>query len=138
MIRAAALATEARAWVGVPYVHQGRTRFGVDCIGLIICVRQALGPWLGVELEPRNYRRVPTDGLLEQRIAEHCTQLERPEDGCVILIRWPRTAHASHAAFYFGGHIIHAYKQLRAVIETGYRAQWVRDTVSLWRLPGVA
>lgn len=138
MIRAADLVSEARSWLGVRYVHQGRSRFGVDCIGLVICVRSALERWTEAELEPRNYRRLPADGLLEQRLMRHCTQIEVPEDGAVILIRWPHTAHASHAALYAGGNIIHAYQLARGVIETGYRAHWLRDTVSYWRLPGVA
>ena len=28
----------ARSWIGVPYLHQGRNRFGVDCAGLPWCV----------------------------------------------------------------------------------------------------
>ena len=26
----------ARNWVGVPYRHQGRTRNGIDCVGLLL------------------------------------------------------------------------------------------------------
>lgn len=35
--------TAARLWLGVRYRHQGRSREGVDCIGLPVCVRAELG-----------------------------------------------------------------------------------------------
>src|SRR5262245_42725184 len=33
----------ARAYIGVPYVHAGRTRFGVDCVGLLLCAAHDAG-----------------------------------------------------------------------------------------------
>ena len=35
--------TEARRWIGTPWRHQGRSRAGVDCVGLIVLVARALG-----------------------------------------------------------------------------------------------
>lgn len=137
MIDAQQIQAEARRWVGVPYVHQGRTRFGVDCIGLIICVRCAIEEWASGKAETRNYARVPKDALLLQRFEQHCTRIERPEAGCVILIKWPAAKTPAHAGFWCDGNIVHAYQRADRVIETGYRAHWLRDTHSLWRLPGV-
>jgi cell wall-associated NlpC family hydrolase len=34
---------EARSFIGCRYRHQGRSRSGVDCIGLPVCVRAGLG-----------------------------------------------------------------------------------------------
>lgn len=138
MIERAQLVSEARGWVGVPYVHQGRTRYGVDCIGLVLCVRAALAPWAALALEVRNYERHPKDGLLLARVQANCVQLDAPEDGAMILVRWPKTLHPSHAAIYAGGNLIHAYQRARRVVETGFRAHWARNAHSFWRLPGVA
>ena len=33
----------ARSWLGVPWRHQGRTRQGVDCAGLVVLVGRELG-----------------------------------------------------------------------------------------------
>ena len=33
---------EARTWVGVPFRHQGRSRSGVDCGGIIVVVLREL------------------------------------------------------------------------------------------------
>lgn len=37
------IVAEARTWLGVPWRHQGRTRAGIDCVGLLVCVARALG-----------------------------------------------------------------------------------------------
>ena len=34
---------ESRRWLGTRWRHQGRSRSGVDCIGLIVCVARAFG-----------------------------------------------------------------------------------------------
>lgn len=53
---------QARTWIGVPFLHQGRTRIGVDCLGLVIAVGQELGMVDLTELEIKmmsRYRRIP-------------------------------------------------------------------------------
>lgn len=137
MIAGADIAAEARRWLSIPYVHQGRTRFGVDCAGLVICVRDAVESWPAGLLAVRNYARTPSDGVLMEVVSQHCTPLEAAEEGCLLAIRWPLHKHISHLALYAGGSIIHAYQRAGKVVETGYRAHWLRDTASLWRLPGV-
>ena len=37
------IVAEARTWLGVLWRHQGRTRAGIDCVGLLVCVARALG-----------------------------------------------------------------------------------------------
>ncbi len=138
MIERSQIVAAARDWLGVPYVHQGRTKFGVDCIGLILCVRNQLEPWDALRRAPHDYARHPNDGLLIEHVRAQCFLLNEPEDGALILIRWPKTLHPSHVAIYAGGNLIHAYQRARRVVETGFRAHWARDAHSFWRLPGVA
>lgn len=38
----AAIITAARAQLGTPFRHQGRSAQGVDCVGLLICIGRAL------------------------------------------------------------------------------------------------
>ena len=38
-----AIVAAARVWLGVPWRHQGRTRQGVDCAGLVVLVGRGLG-----------------------------------------------------------------------------------------------
>lgn len=137
MINAQSIVDEARRWIGTPYVHQGRTRFGVDCIGFAICVRNAVEAWPEGMQEIKNYSRRPKDGLLLSRVTTYLTSIRDVEQGSVILIRWPQHDEPSHVGIYADGNIIHAYAKSKQVIETGYRAHWLRDTHSIWRLPGV-
>ena len=37
-----AVVAEAKSWVGVPFRHQGRSRLGVDCVGVVAMVCQGL------------------------------------------------------------------------------------------------
>lgn len=137
MIRAADLVAVARSWDGVPFVHQGRNRHGVDCIGLVLCVRDQLLPWPEGFAEAQHYRRQAVDGRLVSGIARHCTALSAPEPGALIVIKFPKQRIAQHVALCLGETLLHAYAPAGCVREVGYREPWRRLTVSLWRLPGV-
>ncbi|MDF2367502.1 hypothetical protein [Sneathiella sp.] len=43
MVERREIITEARRWIGTPWRHQGRSRSGVDCVGLVVLVARALG-----------------------------------------------------------------------------------------------
>jgi cell wall-associated NlpC family hydrolase len=49
---------EARSWLKVPWKHQGRSRKGVDCVGLVVMVAQSFG--LPVD-DRTDYGRDPSD-----------------------------------------------------------------------------
>jgi cell wall-associated NlpC family hydrolase len=124
----------ARSWVGVPFLHQGRNRNGIDCVGLIIAVGQELGV-LPPNFERRDYGRVPSRKELEQKLGLYCERAEAPAPGTVIGIRWNR--ELAHTAFCTGPTLIHAWEKRGLVVEHGYRGKWLAITDSVWRLPGV-
>jgi cell wall-associated NlpC family hydrolase len=124
---------EARSWVGVPFRHQGRSRHGIDCVGLPIVVGQVLGIF-PAKFEIANYGRTPT-GELEQRIISHCEPARFARAGGLVVIAW--TTKAAHVAICTGDTLIHAYERIGKVVEHGYRGRWVRMTHSTWQLPGV-
>jgi hypothetical protein len=43
MVEREDIITEARRWIGTPWRHQGRSRTGVDCVGLVVLVARNLG-----------------------------------------------------------------------------------------------
>lgn len=43
MITRTQIVEEGRQWIGAPYLHQGRSRYGIDCLGLIILTLQKVG-----------------------------------------------------------------------------------------------
>ena len=125
---------EARRWIGVPFLHQGRNRAGVDCIGLVICVAQRL-ELIAANFERTDYGRLATRGELSSKITEHCVRLGRPTPGCLLALRWNR--ETAHVAIFDGVNIVHAYEGAGRVIEHGYRGRWIKFTDSAWALPGV-
>lgn len=125
---------EARSWVGAPFRHQGRSRHGVDCVGLIIVVLQEL-KLIEKNFEIINYGRLPS-GELIKRAMQHCTPLPRPCAGSMCVIAWTRLA--AHVAIATPDTLIHSYESVGKVVEHGYRGRWNKLTHSVWALPGVA
>lgn len=125
----------ARAWVGVPFRHQGRSRTGVDCAGLIVCLARDLGVLPAAFDDPRDYPRAPRRDMVE--LLERYAVRGDPGEGALALIQWPRERWPRHIAVLTPDTMIHAYERRGRVLEHGYRGQWVRWTHSTWRVPGV-
>lgn len=133
MILPSNLIDQARAWLGVPFLHQGRTRHGADCLGYISALLAELGSQTFLTYLPKTYGRGPQSLLLEG-----LTRLTREiplQPAALVLIQWPMTSDASHAGIYTGESLIHCTEENRKVVEHGYRDPWVRRTVSVWALP---
>lgn len=57
-MKRADIVAEARKWLDVPFMHQGRNRQGVDCVGLV----QMVGDAFDIEYDDMvGYARAPTD-----------------------------------------------------------------------------
>lgn len=136
MITVDDLIAEARTWVGVPFVHQGRTRYGVDCAGFIVAMMRSAGALPADFRDVSNYARRPNGELLTL-VSRHCSRTHAETAGLLVLIRWPRDDQPSHVALSTGATLIHCYQRQRAVVEHGFRGPWKRDAHSLWKLPGV-
>lgn len=136
MISAQALIAEARTWVGVPFLHQGRSRSGVDCAGFVVAMMRSAGVLPRDFQDISNYARRP-NGELRTLISRHCVRAHKEAPGLLVLIRWPRELEPSHVAFLTGTTLIHCYQRQRSVVEHSYRGIWKRDAHSLWLLPGV-
>lgn len=137
MIPAPSLIGEARSWVGVPFVHQGRSRHGVDCAGFVVALMRSAGELPADFEDVSNYARRPNGELLTL-ISRYCSRTSQEYPGLLVLIRWPRDVQPSHVALLTGPTLIHCYERRGAVVEHSYRGAWRRDTHSLWMLPGVA
>lgn len=134
MILADDVVAGARTWLGVPYLHQGRSRDGIDCLGLVICLGWELG-YLERSFDFRLYGRHPFRAMLETQVAMRCRPLEAAAPGVLAVIQFGRLP--AHLAIVTGPTIIHACGSREQVVEHGYRGRWLRMTHSLWALPGV-
>lgn len=133
MIAPAAVIAQARSWVGVPFLHQGRTRFAADCLGYIAAMMAELDSFTLLERLPWAYSRMP-----QRELADGIALVCRPIDlqpAALVLIQWPRTGFASHAGIYTGENLIHCSAPDGKVVEHGYGRPWTHRTASVWALP---
>lgn len=112
----------ARSWIGAPWAHQGRSRGGVDCAGLVICVARSLG-LVPAAFDVQGYARLPDGRTLIEQCDAHMNPVAQNEmqPGDVVVARFDSAAqHFGIAAPYRHGglSIIHAAARYGAVIET--------------------
>lgn len=117
-----ALADSARQFIGVKFRHRGRSRTGLDCVGLVVAAYNALGVALP---DFRLYGREPfRDGLLRHTEAALGPPVsEAPMDGDVVVIRYHVNPHhvAIVGARDYGGQtaltLIHSEGSIGRVLE---------------------
>ncbi len=118
----------ARSYVGVPFRHQGRTRHGVDCIGLVVCAARDAGLAL---VDRTDYPRDP-NGLLPVEMARQFAAVETGQGGDILLMRF--RGEPQHVAILAGETLIHGYASIGRVVEHGLDAKWRRRIVAAYRL----
>lgn len=131
-----ALITEARSYLGVRFRHQGRSRQGVDCAGLIAVCLIALGR------EPADveaYGREPLNqglrAMLVENFGEPIAKAEM-QPGDVALMRF--RGEPSHVGLvtdypYDGLAMIHAFAQVKKVVEHRLDSEWLGHIVEVFR-----
>lgn len=113
------IVAEARTWINVPWVHQGRTRSGIDCAGIPIKVAAALGISL---YDTTTYPRRPNSiqFLRHFRKAEcRRKQLRDKLPGDILLFKFDSfPCHSAILTLKYGAwHVLHAYALRKKVVE---------------------
>jgi cell wall-associated NlpC family hydrolase len=128
---------EARDWIGVPFRHQGRTRAGVDCVGLLLCVGQAMG--LRAEDVTGYTRRAQGMGFIEhfrRNLEEVVPGAARAGD---VLV-FSETVYPCHTGLLSERHgvlhLIHAHAPRRVVLEEPFVGEWREKLRFAFRFPG--
>lgn len=115
---------EARSWVGVPYRERGRSRRGVDCLGLLVM----LGRSFDVAHEDEAvYTSWPTDERrLAQRLEQYLTPLPPDAIAPGVIGMFTQTRLPAHVGVFTEKHgvihLIHARMNPRRVVEEAYAA----------------
>lgn len=113
----------ARTFEGVRFVHRGRSRRGIDCVGLLVMVARQLGITL---TEPETYGREPARNnnsfdlrwYLEKNLGPPVDRPYQPNDVVMMKLR-PRfdPAHVAMVAPHpYGLAIIHTYGEIGRVV----------------------
>lgn len=119
MVTRQQIVEEARTWRNVPWKHQGRTRTGVDCVGLAVTVALRLG-LADSSADVRSYPRRP-DGSFVAYFRKHMVEIlpREAQDGDVLLFN--QEHYSCHCGIRTTKHaapaVIHAHAARRKVIE---------------------
>jgi cell wall-associated NlpC family hydrolase len=128
----------ARSMLKTKWRHLGRSKTGVDCLGLVILSLKAAGYKIKYE---RKYGREPwNDGLreaLKDHFGEPITGFENFKVGDIALLKWEQNSEPAHvgiiADYKFGGlSLIHSYS-LVAVTEHRIDNKWKQAIVEVYR-----
>jgi cell wall-associated NlpC family hydrolase len=123
---------ESRKWIGTRWIHQGRSRAGVDCVGLVIRVAHALNL---STFDTADYSRQPDPVRMRALLAEHMTPVIHPQLGDVLLMRFEK--EPQHVAIVTDIGIIHAYAQARRVCEHRLDSVWQSRVVGAYQFKGI-
>jgi cell wall-associated NlpC family hydrolase len=139
------IVSAARSLLGVPHHHQGRDpRFGIDCVGLLVLVAQAVGAaWHDLEGYSGD-GRITADGLGKSLLR---TELERSldevhdigetRDGDILCFWVSRALIPHHVGIRVGAGMIHAAAEVESgrgrVIERTRLGAWANYLDSAWR-----
>ncbi len=129
----------ARSWLGVRWRHRGRSREGIDCVGLI------LKAFDGIHDYPDDYiyTRTATNRELEQIFARHSQRvlftqagLEGLQDADVLVMRDNMFPQHVGLMATRGGHrtLIHASVADRRVVEENVTLEHRRLAISAFRI----
>ena len=81
----ATLGEAARSYLGTPWLDSGRSRQGIDCLGLVLCAARDIG----VDMDPeRSFNRRTEPAQLRRAIAPHARMvaLANAAPGDIILL----------------------------------------------------
>lgn len=122
----------ARSWVGVPWVHQGRNRNGVDCIGLLLVTCWALGL---SDYDVDGYGRTPDGDFMRRECARLMTETRNPCPGDVVVMRFSR--EPQHVGILTERGLLHSWAVPGRVVEVTMPDAWQRRVVAAYAVPGV-
>jgi cell wall-associated NlpC family hydrolase len=131
----------ARTYIGTPWKHLGRTRQGIDCVGLPISVGKELG--LHEYPDDVGYRRLSLGADLIKPFAEHCdriSDLNKLQSGDILIMR--DTLFPQHVVMVANEQgrvsIIHATVHRGAVVEESFTEDWRRKIITGFRFKGLS
>lgn len=114
----------ARELIGVPFHHQGRSKAGVDCCGVLAHIFDRLClPYL----DDTEYDIIPEPDRLIKNL-EAQPHLKFDLVGPVLLMSF--AGQPSHIAIYGEGNIVHCYKASGKVVEQRLCEKWKKRIVA--------
>lgn len=116
------IVNEARTWLGVKFRWQGRVKQGVDCLGLVICVGDAIGyKYNGKLVSSYDIPYSPASDfkIIKDYFSEFYNKKSTPDIGNIILQKLSKNQF--HLGVYSGETIIHASIKNKCVVENNFK-----------------
>ncbi|WP_292622064.1 NlpC/P60 family protein [Mesorhizobium sp.] len=126
---AEAFVAAARDFIGVPWVHQGRTERGIDCVGLVVLAARAAG--IDVQATA-DYGRLQNYMQARHYLEAFCERVGSPEPGDIVLFKTTQTLHMAIISEVEDGRparVIQALGPGSRVVDTGLQF----PPLQLWR-----
>ena len=133
------IVNEARKWLGVRWVHQGRTRNGIDCAGLVACVGKDLGL---ITYDTTDYQRRPDHSKFTQYFESGGGIRKNVKDaapGDVMIFREKSfPCHTAIVSTMYGQPaMIHAFVLRKMVVEELIDDNWAAKRVACFQYPNL-
>lgn len=106
--------SEARSYVGVRFRHQGRSRQGVDCAGLLYCVYNHV---VGLNGNYIQYPNQLTSGMAFRKMRDYGDRISRNDAGPGDTVLMNFCGSSTHLGILTERGVIHADGPLGRVVE---------------------
>jgi cell wall-associated NlpC family hydrolase len=126
---------QARTYLNVRWQHQGRSREGCDCVGLLASVGHDLG--LAVDYDTHYHHKPDLDRFLMQ-IAHYCDEVPKSERGPGDFLLFFMSEGSWHLGIQGEDEtVIHSTAARRKVVEHGIDQVWAHRLRRVYRLRGL-
>ncbi len=134
----------ARGWLDVPFRHQGRTRNGIDCVGVCIVTGKELG-FVPVDYDNKNYPRRSPSGQDFLKYFRSCGFLVEKSNadktpGDIVCLKEPFfPCHCGILGWKDGVlSLIHGYDPYKKVVEDYFdQGGWEEKLVATFEFKGI-
>lgn len=127
----------ARGFCGVPFRHHGRTRGGLDCVGLVLLAAGAAG--IAID-DPGRYARFSRGHDLSEWLRARFDRADAMRDGDILMFSSQATHLPCHVGLRATRHalpsVIHAHAARGFVQEERLGWDLVRELRGAWRVRG--
>lgn len=129
----ASIVETARSYLGVPFLHQGRSRLGVDCAGLLTCTAYDLGIR---DVRVTDYSRMPDESRARAVIEAHMDPVPYADLAPGDVISFSILTEVQHyglVAEINPHRFLHAYGPANKVVEQSLDSIWLRRLRGCYR-----
>ena len=126
----------SREWMHTKFRHQGRSKSGVDCIGLFSEVAKEIGRSIPI---PSNYTHHPDQKFLLDEMSRLFDKITKAEMqiGDLVLMRFmddQQRIPCRHVAIVTNLGVLHSSAQFKKVTEHGLDEEWMRKIEHVFRM----